>query len=244
MAAEGARRSAWSGPLPSALGWIALLAVASRWDLALSRAVVQPQDFFGLLIARHGEGPGVALALWAAYRWAAQRWWPAPSTALSEQPAVPPPQHALWGAIVLSTLLYPALVVQVIKVLWGRTRFIRLRPDFADYTPFYRPRGPGTGRSFPSGHVAIAGAGTPLPAYLRLRGRICAARWSWLATRCFMFAVAWGRIRVGAHYLSDTIVSLGTMSLLGPAMLRMTPRGAPGRHTAAQPSKGERGPRA
>ncbi|MDO9021768.1 MAG: phosphatase PAP2 family protein [Deltaproteobacteria bacterium] len=101
--------------------------------------------------------------------------------------------------------------VQAAKVLWGRVRFRDLDPGFADFTPWFQPRGPaGVGSSFASGHTALGWMLLPLVLLAVERGaprRVTAA--------VAVVAVAWGltvatgRVVAGAHYASDVLFPTG-----------------------------------
>ncbi|MDO9016234.1 MAG: phosphatase PAP2 family protein [Deltaproteobacteria bacterium] len=101
--------------------------------------------------------------------------------------------------------------VQVAKRLWGRVRFRDLDPGFADFTPWFVPRGPGgIGSSFASGHTALGWMLLPLVLAAVERGasrRVTAS--------VALVAVAWGvivatgRVVAGAHYASDVLFPTG-----------------------------------
>lgn len=195
----------------SGLGlWAAALALAAPLDLQLSLAVVDRGDGLGQLVAALGEAPSwallalalVVLALGNRRRRQLRAWRP------------------LALALVLLALIYPLLVTQAIKFLWGRVRFRDLSPDRSNYTPFYRPAGVGAGLSFPSGHTAMGFLPAPVPFFLGARGRRRAALLAWIVVLAYGLAVAWGRIVLGAHYLTDTLFSMGMELLLAPLVVR------------------------
>lgn len=136
----------------------------------------------------------------------------------------------LWAGMSLAQWL----VVQLGKGIWQRTRFDDMAAvgDFSAFTRWTRLPGNG-GSSFPSGHTASAGV---------LLVLVCACR---LFESCrddeagFLFvgygfagAVAFGRLLIGRHYLSDTMAALVIDSLLlgvvwfVPAIARYTRAGA------------------
>lgn len=103
----------------------------------------------------------------------------------------------------LSQLVVACLIlVQGLKVLWGRTRFRDLDASFSAYTPWYLPQGPTGEMSFPSGHTAFGWMLLPL-VFLIPQQRPD------LRALSLIFVAAWGlgvaamRVRVGAHYVSD-----------------------------------------
>jgi len=122
-------------------------------------------------------------------------------------------------AVILTAVICPGLGVQTLKQLWGRVRFVHLRPDLSDYTPFYIPAGVGAGESFPSGHVAMALVCVPIPIHLRRIERRRAAWLAWLLVILYGFGVAWGRVVWGKHYLTDVVFSFGLGLVGGPMVL-------------------------
>lgn len=193
----------------SLLAGLALMTALAPYDLAFSRAVAHPGSSFGWVVTWFGELPGVGLGLTglllllAAWRWPSWR-----------------RHRALGASLTALTLLHPVGLTQLLKVLWGRRRFGNLRSDFADYTPFFQPLGFQQGRSFPSGHVAIASVSLLLPLYLHARGRHRAALASWLPCAGYPLAVAAGRIYEGRHYLTDAVFSLLLSLWLSPLLAR------------------------
>lgn len=102
------------------------------------------------------------------------------------------------------------------KLIWQRTRFDDMvySGSFADFTPWYRPFGNG-GSSFPSGHTANA-AGifvllilcdlfTSLNRRKRFITFIC---WAYVALMAF------SRILIGRHFLSDTLAASALIALV------------------------------
>lgn len=116
-------------------------------------------------------------------------------------------RHAIFGIITVWTGTIAFILVQVLKIVWGRIRFRTLTPDYSDFSPWYLPQMAG-GSSFPSGHVFMGWM--LLPLLLLFVHRSTAMRWLVLA-----FLIAWGllvgagRIIVGAHYASDVLFSTG-----------------------------------
>lgn len=198
--------------------WIGALFALSPFDLQLAEAAYSPDSSFGALIRYFGEMPGIALLLLAAgaalharrqgSKWAAHR--------------------VLLAAILLQGFLVPFTSVQLLKTFWGRVRYVHLSAA-SQYTPFYSPAGMGAGRSFPSGHAGMGAMGAPLPFYLA--GRVPAA-WvglAWVLTVSWSVTVAFGRMVAGAHYLTDTLFSVGLSYLVAPLLLRWLAARAPTR---------------
>lgn len=115
-------------------------------------------------------------------------------------------------AIVCAVVLTALLVgVQLIKALWGRVRFRDLfeAMDFSGFTAWYVPGFFSGGRSFPSGHTANAAALGLIPLFYSAKLK---KRLPWLTKATYIAVAAWAlvmaftRITVGAHYLSDVLV--------------------------------------
>jgi len=193
--------------------WAAALALAAPWDLEVSAALVDREAVLGRLVALAGEWPA-----WAATAFCVV------VLILGRKPDSPlRTWRPLALAIVVLAVINPLVITQGFKFLWGRVRFRDLGVDFAGFTPFYIPAGPGAGLSFPSGHVAMACVLTPLVFFLtRLR---------WLAlcgVLLYGLVVAFGRIQAGAHYLTDCIFAIGVAFLAGAVLVRRLIKSRPG----------------
>ncbi len=103
-------------------------------------------------------------------------------------------------------------VIESVKIVWGRVRFRELlRQGSTDgFMPWYRPGGFTTSneyKSFPSGHTAGAGV-----SYLMLLLPYVSPKWKQHKVWCFVIplvytgTVAFSRMVMGAHYLSDVTV--------------------------------------
>ncbi len=141
---------------------------------------------------------------------------------------------AICSLIVVFTAFLSQVLVQVIKPLFGRARYrlMNITGDFSEFTRWYEinigkkvtlsqiamgAESDGY-KSFPSGHTAAAGIVLSLmsiPAVLnigkRRSGLITAA------TLIFVFIVAYSRILMGAHYLTD--VTMGAIITLASYVL-------------------------
>ncbi|MBQ9746384.1 MAG: phosphatase PAP2 family protein [Clostridia bacterium] len=115
-------------------------------------------------------------------------------------------------AIICAVMLASLLVgVQFIKALWGRIRFRDLfeAMDFSGFTAWYVPSFFSGGKSFPSGHTANAAALGLIPLFYSAKLK---KRFPWLAKATYIAVAVWAvvmaftRITVGAHYLSDVLV--------------------------------------
>ncbi|OTN88404.1 hypothetical protein A5819_000885 [Enterococcus sp. 7E2_DIV0204] len=107
------------------------------------------------------------------------------------------------GAIIV---VYTAnTLVDVMKGFWGRFRPYELQSNWSDYTSWWQINGANGHKSFPSGHSEQAWLGLYLPLFVeplkkKKRQRIV------LLASLFGCLVAWSRVRIGAHFLSDVAV--------------------------------------
>lgn len=99
--------------------------------------------------------------------------------------------------------------IEGLKYLWGRVRFRDLLVDgsYDRFTPWYHPNGINGNKSFPSGHTAGAGM-----SYLAMLLPLCSKKAREHTAACFVIPflytsiVAYTRLVMGAHYLSDVTV--------------------------------------
>jgi len=106
--------------------------------------------------------------------------------------------------------------VEVIKALWGRVRYRDLikMPNYDAFTPWYHPNGFNGNRSFPSGHTGGASM-----SYLMMLLPFGSPKWEKRKALCFIIPfvytsmVAFTRLVVGAHFLSDVTVG-GTIGYI------------------------------
>ena len=107
-------------------------------------------------------------------------------------------------------------LVEIAKTLWGRVRFRELLEmgSYDAFTPWYHLNGSNGHRSFPSGHTGGASM-----SYLMLYLPFVSEKWRKRSTLCFVVpfvftsTVAFTRLVVGAHYLSDVTVG-GTIGFI------------------------------
>lgn len=100
-------------------------------------------------------------------------------------------------------------LIETIKMFWGRVRFRDMitEPDYASFTAWFRPNGINGHKSFPSGHTASASM-----SYLMMLLPFTTKRWKNNELICFIIpfiytsAVAFTRLVMGAHFLSDVTV--------------------------------------
>ncbi len=96
------------------------------------------------------------------------------------------------------------VIIQPLKIFWGRIRFRDLAENYSNFTAWYIPNGITGNQSFPSGHAAM--------------GFILMALFIFIMDKSFFkriffnaiiisyaIAVCISRIIVGAHYTSDVL---------------------------------------
>lgn len=206
----------WGLVTLGAAGLAVALWLLSPLDLVLVRSLRQPGSAFGKIVALLGEWPGWLAVLLCAL-----------GLALSRRRPGLRRSRPLFFSVILLALLHPLLITQGLKFGWGRVRPADLRADESDYTPFFRPAGPGAGESFPSGHVAMSLAGAPLPFFWWRRGRRRAAALAFAGLFSLGVLVSLGRMVAGAHYPTDCVFPLGLAFLLAAAIERRLGAGVP-----------------
>jgi len=122
--------------------------------------------------------------------------------------------RTLAGIISLLAIINPLVLVQIIKLLWGRVRFRDLT-SFVDYTPWFLPQGITGNQSFPSGHTAMGWMFLPLLIAVKDRKNMDAIK-----ILISILILGWGlfvglsRIAIGAHYASDVLFSTGFAAII------------------------------
>ncbi len=99
--------------------------------------------------------------------------------------------------------------IEISKMVWGRVRFRDLikAGSYEEFTPWYKINGITGNRSFPSGHTAGASM-----SYLMMLLPFVSPKWAKRRYLCFFIplvytsVVAYTRLVMGAHYLSDVTV--------------------------------------
>lgn len=114
-------------------------------------------------------------------------------------------RKAAW--VGLLTFIVSMVVINLIKMGWGRLRFRAMEESTAGFTPWYLPQGLASGeefKSFPSGHVANAAlilwitlVPSFYPAWQKHASKLAIVAGAWIVL------VAFSRIIMGAHFLSD-----------------------------------------
>lgn len=120
---------------------------------------------------------------------------------------------AITGIIVMFAQI---LVIEGMKYLWGWVRFRDLiaASSYDNFTPWYKINGINGNKSFPSGHTAGAGM-----SYLMMLFPLVSKKWQNRTQICFWIpcvytsVVAFTRLVMGAHYLSDVTVG-GAVSFI------------------------------
>ncbi|MEG2036583.1 MAG: phosphatase PAP2 family protein [Ruthenibacterium sp.] len=202
--------------VPVLLWWLCLAADAGQelWVrcvmgvLTAGGAVALGANTYSGLTARGAAMPG----LWCAAVWALLLL----GGALLLQARVQRArlEFAFGWAFVL--MLANNVIINVLKLIWNRTRFddMLAAGSFADFTAWMHPFGNG-GTSFPSGHTAAA-CGIfvlvllcdVLPAWNRHRTAVWGVCWAYIGSMAF------NRIVIGRHFLSDTLMAAFTIALL------------------------------
>ncbi len=113
------------------------------------------------------------------------------------------------AAIGIITLLAEILLVNVIKVGWGRMRMRDMIDPITQFTPWFLPQFTVSGetfKSFPSGHTANAAMLlwlTLLPTFLPISKQT--HKWILGLSAAWVVLVMISRIVVGAHFATDTL---------------------------------------
>lgn len=96
------------------------------------------------------------------------------------------------------------LIIQPLKIFWGRIRFRDLSENYSDFTAWYVPNGITGNQSFPSGHAAMGFMMLALfvfimdkSFYKRLFFKGFVISWA--------LAVSASRVIIGAHFTSDVL---------------------------------------
>ncbi|MHA2431396.1 MAG: phosphatase PAP2 family protein [Promethearchaeota archaeon] len=110
--------------------------------------------------------------------------------------------------ISILAIINPLLIVQLIKLFWGRVRFRDLAVGYTNFTPWFRPLGITGNFSFPSGHTAMGWMFLPLLISVKSKETKFPLKLTLLiGTIGWGVFVAMSRVIVGAHYASDVLFS-------------------------------------
>jgi len=111
-------------------------------------------------------------------------------------------------------IVNPLLLVQLLKLFWGRIRYRDLT-GFIEFTPWFIPRGITGNFSFPSGHAAMGWMFLPFLINTKEKKLAISVR-----IIIFIIVLGWGmfvglsRVFVGAHYASDVLFSSGLAAVI------------------------------
>ncbi len=102
------------------------------------------------------------------------------------------------------------VIIWGLKLVWGRVRFRQLENDLSLFTPWYLPQGFTGFFSFPSGHTANA---TVIISSLYYFHDLQSKHKKYekplkVLLAIWIALVAFSRVRIGAHYLSDVLFGL------------------------------------
>lgn len=96
-------------------------------------------------------------------------------------------------------------MVESLKELWGRYRPYELLSNWNKFTPWWKINGVTGHKSFPSGHSEYGWMALYLVLFIDLNNNKFRQRMTILAS-IFGILMAFSRIRIGAHFLSDVTV--------------------------------------
>lgn len=106
-------------------------------------------------------------------------------------------------------IFIPGVITQLVKSSFGRTRYRDLLSDHSDFTPWYKINGFTGERSFPSGHVSIGIMVFPLMVLINSTNISDKKKIFWGSMMLlWSLLVSYGRNVVGAHYLTDVLLSI------------------------------------
>ncbi len=113
----------------------------------------------------------------------------------------------------LAVVVLSTLIVKVIKLFWGRVRFMEMEADmdylYSAFTPWYKPNGISISghHSFPSGHTASAACMLVFAALPEVFPQWKSKQpWLFFVAMMYTIIVAFSRLIIGAHFLSDVVV--------------------------------------
>jgi len=124
---------------------------------------------------------------------------------------------ALYKDIALVALfmaLSTIIVVNGIKVVWGRTRFYSMIDPAVQFTRWPFPQGITGHKSFPSGHTANAASSFILTLFVHKKSHWTKKALCYGLPVCYTAATALGRVIIGAHFASDVLFGAGITLIL------------------------------
>ena len=127
-----------------------------------------------------------------------------------------------WAIVALFTVALIAVLVFVLKTIWGRARYVDTQTGDARFTPWYKLVRTG-GDSFPSGHAALGGTLfllLPLCGILdKFKGK---EKSIFVVALVFVAVVMISRISDGHHYLSDVAAGFGIAFVVEVIVMRVS----------------------
>lgn len=109
----------------------------------------------------------------------------------------------------------------LMKQYWGRVRPYELNETQSNYTPWFKINGPDGHLSFPSGHSESAALSVLFGIFVSRKNRPLQVK-MFCAGIIYSFLMALSRVRVGAHFFSDTMAGLFTTFFLIFIVLNIT----------------------
>lgn len=111
----------------------------------------------------------------------------------------------LFSRLTFKMFFYGYLVIiQPLKIFWGRIRFRDLAENYSNFTAWYIPNGITGNQSFPSGHAAMGFILMALFIFIMDKSFFKRIFFKTIII-CYAIAVCISRIIVGAHYTSDVL---------------------------------------
>ncbi len=96
------------------------------------------------------------------------------------------------------------VIIQPLKIFWGRIRFRDLAEKYSDFTAWYIPNGITGNQSFPSGHAAMGFILMALFIFVMDKSFIKRIFFKGIVIS-YAIAVCISRVIIGAHYTSDVL---------------------------------------
>lgn len=114
-----------------------------------------------------------------------------------------------WSFTSLITIAVIIIVVAVLKLAWGRVRYVDIVTGQGAFSPWYIPQGYTGNKSLPSGHVALSACLFLLvPMFRALPNLRSVSVGMVFISIAFTAAVAFARIMGGHHFLSDVTIAI------------------------------------
>lgn len=114
-----------------------------------------------------------------------------------------------WAFTSLITIAVIIIVVAVLKLAWGRVRYVDIVTGQGAFSPWYIPQGYTGNKSLPSGHVALSACLFLLvPMFRALPNLRSVSVGMVFISIAFTVAVAFARIMGGHHFLSDVTIAI------------------------------------